>query len=164
MARAYIGLGSNLESPLEQVCRAMAALRQLSQTTLLMASPLYRTAPMGGPPGQADYINAVVALETILDPIELLDALQAIENAHGRVRTEHWGPRTLDLDILLYDELVMETERLTLPHPGLLQRGFVLYPLADIAPDLVLPDGSLCRDLAQQQSQQGLERLHEQCA
>lgn len=139
--RAYIGLGSNLDDPLAQVRDALQELSSIPGTTLTASSSLYRSDPVG-PVGQPDYVNAVAALDTELLPEALLDALQAIEQAHQRVRKIHWGPRTLDLDILLYDNQVIETERLTVPHAWMLERNFVLWPLAEIAPDLLLPDGS----------------------
>lgn len=149
--RAYIGLGSNLDSPLRQVRRAIAELAQLPDSRLCAVSALYRTAPLG-PPGQPDYINAVAALDTRLSPLALLDALQAIERHHRRVRgAVQWGPRTLDLDILLYGDAQLHEPRLTVPHPQMAVRRFVLQPLVDIAPELQLPDGrgihSLCATL-----------------
>lgn len=137
--RAYIGIGSNLDNPISQVRRAFQALAALPACRPVAHSPLYRTAPVGGPPGQPDYINAVTVLDAMLAPNELLTALQALEEAQGRVRTEHWGARTLDLDLLLYDQLISDDPRLTLPHPRLHQRAFVLYPLRDIAPNLNIP-------------------------
>ena len=145
MTQAYIGLGSNLDNPLAQVKQALAELAQLPQTRLQAQSRLYRSAPVG--PAQPDYINAVALLDTQLPPLALLDQLQALEQAHHRVRLEHWGPRTLDLDILLYGDQQIASERLTLPHPFMTQRGFVLYPLADIAPGLQLPDGRALAEL-----------------
>ncbi len=139
--RAYVGLGSNLDEPLQQVSKALRELTNIPDTRLSASSSLYRSDPVG-PAGQPDYVNAVAALDTELAPEALLDALQAIEQAHQRVRKIHWGPRTLDLDILLYDNQVIETERLIVPHAWMLERNFVLWPLAEIAPDLLLPDGS----------------------
>jgi len=146
MARAYIGLGSNLDDPLAQVQRALERLAELPDTRLIGQSRLYRSAPVG-PEGQPDYINAVACLETALSPEILLDHLQQLEHQQGRVRTLRWGPRTLDLDILLYDALVLQTPRLTLPHPEMINRSFVLYPLADLAPDLILPTGQSLQSL-----------------
>jgi 2-amino-4-hydroxy-6-hydroxymethyldihydropteridine diphosphokinase len=154
----YIGLGGNLENPREQVERAFVELASLPQSELLAQSPLYQSRPVG-PAGQPDYINAVALIKTQLPPIELLDALQAIEQAHRRVRLEHWGPRTLDLDILLIDNQVLNTERLTVPHPFMTQRSFVLYPLADIAPDLILPCGTALASLIARCDRDGLVRL-----
>jgi 2-amino-4-hydroxy-6-hydroxymethyldihydropteridine diphosphokinase len=135
---AYIGLGSNLELPQQQVRTAIEDIRAVTKTTLVAQSSLYRSPPMG-PQDQPDYINAVVGVETDLTPHELLDALQQIEQKHGRIRKRHWGERTLDLDILLYADKVIEDERLTVPHPGIAERAFVVYPLAEIAPDLQIP-------------------------
>ena len=146
MAICYIGLGSNLEDPRLQVSDALVELREIPNTELLSHSLLYRSDPVG-PPGQPDYINAVAKLDTSLEPEELLDALQAIEQAHQRVRIEHWGPRTLDLDLLLYANDEIDTERLKVPHPFMTERSFVLYPLAEIEPNLVLPKGDHLSDI-----------------
>ena len=158
--RAYVGLGSNLESPRTQVERAFAALAGLPRTRLAGRSRLYRSDPLG-PPGQPDYVNAVAALDTALEPLALLDALQSIEHAHGRVRTLRWGPRTLDLDLLLYGTRISRCARLTLPHPRLHERAFVLYPLADLAPGLVLPGLGALSELLRQCPYTGLEVLPE---
>jgi 2-amino-4-hydroxy-6-hydroxymethyldihydropteridine diphosphokinase len=146
--RAWIGLGSNLEDPLAQVSTALQELRLLPDTTLAARSSLYRSDPVG-PPGQPDYINAVAALDTRLEPETLLDALQAIEQMHQRVRKIHWGPRTLDLDLLLYGDQVISTPRLTVPHAYMTERNFVLWPLAELAPELILPDGRPLNTLLQ---------------
>lgn len=137
---AYIGLGSNLDSPLVQVTSACKELSQLPQSQLVARSHLYHSRPLG-PQDQPDYINAAVCIRTTLHAEALLDALQQIEQAHQRVRQQHWGPRTLDLDLLLYGSATIATPRLTVPHPQLAERNFVLQPLLDIAPDLALPDG-----------------------
>ncbi len=131
---AYIGLGSNLGEPVVHVTQAFADLQKIPFTQSLRQSKLYISTPIG-PAGQPDYINAVGAISTRLMPIELLRRLQTIEDTHGRHRTVHWGPRTLDLDILLYGDQQINTEILTIPHPGLHERAFVLYPLKEIAPD-----------------------------
>ena len=146
-ARAYIGIGSNLGCPPVQMRRAFRALRELAASRCVACSPLYRSAAVGGPSSQPEYLNAVAALDTTLAPDELLAALQAIEAARGRTRTVRWGPRTLDLDLLLYDRLVLERPRLTLPHPRLHERAFVVYPLYDIAPDLEIPGHGLLTEL-----------------
>ncbi len=137
---AYIGLGSNLGKPTVQVRRAFTELSALPETRLAAHSHLYKSRPLG-PQNQPDYINAVAALHTRLQPLVLLRALHAIECRHGRRReTElHWGPRTLDLDLLVYADETLHTPELTLPHPGVHQRSFVLYPLAEVAPALVIP-------------------------
>lgn len=141
MIRVYLALGSNLAQPLDQVNAALAALAALPQTQLVTCSSFYRSTPLG-PQDQPDYLNAVVALDTTLAPEALLDATQAIEQQQGRVRkAERWGPRTLDLDMLLYGDQVINTPRLTVPHYDMMNREFMLYPLAEIAPDLIFPDG-----------------------
>jgi 2-amino-4-hydroxy-6-hydroxymethyldihydropteridine diphosphokinase len=157
---AYIGLGSNLQQPAQQVKQALQQLTKIPRTRLIAASPLYRSAPLG-PADQPDYINAVAALATRLTPIALLDALQAIEQQQGRVREgERWGPRTLDLDLLLYAEQQIRNDRLTVPHPGLGERNFVLYPLYDIAgEDLVIPGLDTLGHLLEACPRQGLELL-----
>ncbi len=139
-ALAYIGLGANLDNPEDQVRRAIGELDQVPASRLRQVSPLYLTAPMG-PVAQPHYINAVAALETRLAPAALLAALQAIEDRHGRDRSgERWGPRTLDLDLLLYSEAIIDVQGLRVPHPELALRAFVLVPLADLAPlDLAIP-------------------------
>lgn len=142
MIRAYLGLGSNLEQPARQLSRALEALAALPRSRLACVSAVYRSAAVGPGP-QPDYLNAVVGLDTALAPLALLAQLQAIELAQGRVRTVRWGPRTLDLDLLLYGRRHIDTPRLQVPHPGLAERDFVLYPLAEIAGEaLLLPDGT----------------------
>ncbi len=137
--RAFVGLGSNLDDPRAQLQCALLALTGLPLTKLLARSSLYRSAPLGGLE-QPDYLNAVVALETGLSATGLLIELQAIELQQGRVRsTQRWQSRTLDLDLLLYGEMRLHDETLTVPHPGMAQRAFVLYPLQEIAPDLFIP-------------------------
>jgi 2-amino-4-hydroxy-6-hydroxymethyldihydropteridine diphosphokinase len=157
--RAYIGLGSNLDDPEGQLRQALEALRQLPQSRLTAVSPFYRSRPMG-PADQPDYVNAVAMLDTCLEPLALLDALQGIEQQQGRVRTgERWGPRTLDLDLLLYGAEVIAHPRLTVPHPGMKERLFVLRPLADLTPELVLPDGSTVAQLLAACPDEGLGEL-----
>jgi len=158
--RAYIGLGSNLQNPLQQLCWALQALAALPGSSDLVRSPLYRSEPLG-PPGQPPYINAVAGVMTKLPAVELLRALQAIETAQGRVRNERWGPRTLDLDILLYGDSVQTDPQLSIPHPRLAERAFVLYPLADIAPDLVIPGLGKLAERLHACPYLGLERLPE---
>lgn len=139
MNKVYIGLGSNLEDPITQLTQAFNDLSDIPNTRVRATSSLYASHPIG--PAQPDYVNAVAELETSLAPLALLDALQAIEQAHHRVRKEHWGPRTLDLDILLIDDQILNEPRLTVPHPFMLERNFVLIPLHEIAPNLLLPNG-----------------------
>jgi len=156
---AYIGLGSNLSDPRVQVINAAKELDNISASNVIALSALYLSKPMG-PQDQDDYINAVVALETSLSALELLDALQGIENSAGRVRKDNrWGARILDCDILLYGNESIENERLTVPHYGMKVREFVLLPLAEIAPSLHLPDGSLVSLLASKISSNGIVKL-----
>ncbi|AJJ61679.1 2-amino-4-hydroxy-6-hydroxymethyldihydropteridine diphosphokinase [Yersinia aldovae] len=156
MNRVYIALGSNQSMPLQQVKTALEALEYLPRTRLVACSPFYRTKPLG-PQDQPDFLNAVVALDTDLPPEQLLDHTQAIERNQGRVRKEQrWGPRTLDLDIMLYGSLVIKTDRLTVPHYGLKEREFMLYPLADIAPDLIFPDGEALSECLKRIDKNGL--------
>lgn len=135
---AYIALGANLDDPVAQVRTGLAALAALPRTRLLACSSLYRTAPVGYA-DQPDFINAVAAVETTLNPRELLDQLLAIELKHGRVRKFANAPRTLDLDVLLYGDVELHEDGLTIPHPRLHERAFVLVPLAEIAPHCVVP-------------------------
>ncbi len=146
MSLAYIGLGSNLGQPLAQVREAINELQQTDGLKLVAVSPLYASSPMG-PQDQPDYINAVAAVETSLSPHDLLKKLQNLEQQHGRQRLRHWGERTLDLDILLYGQQILDDAELTLPHPGLAERNFVVYPLADIAPDIEIPGQGLIAQL-----------------
>ncbi len=140
MPTAHLALGSNLGDRRATLASALAALAATPGIRVLAVSPIYETAPVG-PPGQDDYLNAVAILETTFAPHALLDTFLAIERDHGRVRTERWGPRTLDLDLLLHGETTLHDARLTLPHPRMHERAFVMIPLAAISPDLVLPDG-----------------------
>lgn len=158
--RAYIGLGSNLDDPKRQVAEAVEEIAAIADTALVARSPWYRSAPVG-PEGQPDYINGVVSIDTTLEPHLLLDALQAIENNHQRVRKIHWGPRTLDLDLLLYGDTTISTERLTVPHAHMKSRDFVLRPLADLNPDLVLPCGTGLESLLADCTSDGLFRIQE---
>jgi 2-amino-4-hydroxy-6-hydroxymethyldihydropteridine diphosphokinase len=141
MLRCFLGLGSNLAEPLLQLQQALAALARLQHCQLGRISPFYRN-PALGPGLQPDYINAVAELFTTLSAAELLDKMQAIETAQGRVRSARWAARTLDLDLLLYGDHLIATPTLQVPHPRLRERNFVLYPLHAIAPDLILPDGT----------------------
>jgi 2-amino-4-hydroxy-6-hydroxymethyldihydropteridine diphosphokinase len=140
--RAYVGLGSNLDGPRERLERALTALDGLPVTRLSKASALYASQPVG-PQDQPDFVNAVALLETRLSPLALLDQLQALEQQHRRQRRRHWGPRTLDLDLLLFDDLTLALPRLSLPHPAMRDRAFVLIPLTEIAPQLTLEGASL---------------------
>ncbi len=159
MERVYIGLGSNLAEPLDQLRGALAALAQLPDTQLVNCSSFYSSDPLG-PADQPRYVNAVAALDTALDPLSLLDALQAIELDQGRERkAERWGPRTLDLDILVFGQLVLDEPRLQVPHYHMHARPFVLYPLAELAPELILADGRRLCDLLLACPFEGLEKL-----
>ena len=145
---AFVGIGSNLNDPARQVRSAIAAIDTSNELQLLSESSLYSSPPMG-PPDQPDYVNAVVEIGTLLDCLELLDCLQHIERVHDRVRGDlRWAARTLDLDILLFGDQSIECERLRIPHPGMIERAFVIIPLAEIAPELMLPNGVTAAALA----------------
>ncbi len=147
MALAFIALGSNLNYPLLQANNAINALKNLQKTDVVAVSPFYRSKPLG-PQDQHDYLNAVIKLVTTLSPLMLLKHLQDIEHAQGRERkAERWGARTLDLDMLLYDNLIIRSDPLTIPHYDMKNREFVLYPLFDVAPELILPDDTKLSDL-----------------
>ena len=142
MALCFIGLGANSNDPIQQVKTALQELAKLPNITLLSQSQIYISKPMG-PADQPDYVNAVALIESKLSAHDIFDLTCHIEQSHGRIRTgEHWGPRTLDLDILLYDNQVISDDKLTIPHYGLKQREFVIYPLLDIDPKLILPCGT----------------------
>lgn len=157
---AFIGLGANLDGPVAQIERALAAIAVLPDTDLRCRSSLYGSRPMG-PAGQPDYVNAVAQIETRLSPEDLLAALLAIERRQGRVRSpaQRNGPRTLDLDLLLHGDAVRADPALTLPHPGAHERDFVLVPLAEIAPDLAIPGRGAVRDLLAGCTGHGVRRL-----
>ncbi|MDO9169777.1 MAG: 2-amino-4-hydroxy-6-hydroxymethyldihydropteridine diphosphokinase [Methylobacter sp.] len=156
---AYIGLGSNLANPVEQIQAARTAITQIAGVQELAFSSLYHSSPMG-PQDQPDYVNAVMGVKTGLSPIALLRCLQRIENAQGRVRkSERWGARTLDLDVLLYGDQVIELPDLIVPHAGLAERAFVLYPLYEIAPQLLVPGKGHIASLLDQCPMNELKRL-----
>ncbi|MBW0148670.1 2-amino-4-hydroxy-6-hydroxymethyldihydropteridine diphosphokinase [Marinobacter arenosus] len=140
MTDAFIGLGSNLEDPAAQLARAVTALATLPNTVFVAQSPFYASRPVG-PQDQPDFVNGAVWLRTSLTPHALLDHLQSIEHRHGRERLRHWGPRTLDLDLLIFGDQTIADDRLTMPHKELPNRDFALQPLLDLNPDLTLPDG-----------------------
>jgi 2-amino-4-hydroxy-6-hydroxymethyldihydropteridine diphosphokinase len=152
---AYIALGSNLDNPAAQIEAAFDALAMLDGSRFVKRSSLYRTAPVGFA-DQPDFINAVCALETALAPRALLDALLALEAARGRARTFANAPRTLDLDVLLYGDQRIDEHGLTVPHPRMHERAFVLVPLAEIAPDCVIPGRGPLRDLLRHVDQSGV--------
>lgn len=159
MQCCFIALGSNQAEPITQVIRAFDELRRIPQSRLLARSSLYRSAPLG-PQDQPAFINAVAMLDTQLEPEALLDALQDIEQRAGRVRTdERWGPRILDLDLLLYANRMIDTPRLKVPHYHMHARSFVLYPLAELAANLTLPDGTPLQTLLAACPPTALERL-----
>lgn len=140
MKRCFIAIGSNLDHPVIQVKTALNELQNLPNSKFISASSLYQSKPIG-PQNQPDFINAVAAIDTNLTASNLLTELQQIEHRHHRVRKMPWGPRTLDLDLLLYGNDVIQLPKLIVPHPELEKRAFVLIPLAQIAPDLTLPSG-----------------------
>ena len=159
MIVAYIGIGSNLNSPIKQVKKAIVNLVILPEITILNSSSFYQSRPVG-PQDQPDYINAVVALETRLSPEALLKALQSLEESQGRKRSGiRWGARTIDLDILLYGKDIIQTKALSIPHPQLKVREFIIYPLCEIAPNLILPTGDSVLSLKELCSAKGIKKL-----
>lgn len=155
---AYIALGSNLQNPVLQIKQAFIALSQLTQSSLIQVSSLYQSEPVGYE-NQPDFINAAAKITTTLTPIELLDALLVIENQAGRERPFANAPRVLDCDLLCYDEIEIQSQKLTLPHPRMHLRGFVLLPLAEIAPDLSISNHGNVVKLAQKHLNQGIQKL-----
>ena len=159
--RAYIGVGSNLADPVAQVRAGIAALARLARTQVEACSSFYRTAPVGLRE-QPDFINAVCRVHTVQAPLELMQNLLEIEQAHGRVRQgDKGGPRTLDLDLLLYGDQAIQTMALSVPHPRLHERAFVLYPLHEIEPDLVIPGRGAVRELLAACGGQRIDKLDE---
>ncbi len=154
---AYIGLGSNLDDPLKQLQNALAEMAVTTGIDLCKRSSFYVTKPVG-PQDQPDYVNAVVKIKTQLSPLALLDELQRIEKRQGRVRNVRWGARTLDLDILLYAENVIDHPRLTVPHPEIQNRAFVLCPLAEITPQIEIPGFGPILELLAQVDQSGIRK------
>lgn len=145
--KAYIAIGSNLNDPLKQVNSVIKELHELPKSHVSAVSSLYQSSPIESD-DQPDYINAVISLETQLHAHDLLTELERIETEHGRTRTtRRWGPRTIDLDLILFDDLSINTPRLIVPHPEFHKRAFVLVPLYEIAPDLVLPSGKKLGEL-----------------
>jgi 2-amino-4-hydroxy-6-hydroxymethyldihydropteridine diphosphokinase len=156
---AYVAVGSNLDDPAQQVGSALARLAQLPECRLVLRSPLYRSIPLG-PQDQPDFINAVAGMLTTLEPLAMLHTLKALELAMGRARpVVRWGARRIDLDLLVHGSTTLVSEVLTLPHPGMPARNFVLYPLCAIAADLWVPGLGVVRDLTSRASAQGLQRL-----
>lgn len=159
MIDVFLGLGSNLASPLQQLQRCVDAMGSLDQVDLIAVSPFYGSKAIG-PGEQPDYVNGAAHIRTTLPADVLLKALQGIEQQHGRERGPvRWLPRTLDLDILLYGDQMIDQPHLHIPHPRMQERNFVLLPLFDLAPDLILPDGKSLRDLVQQCGNDGIWRL-----
>ncbi len=162
MHTVYLGLGANLNAPRKQIHAAVAALKALNDVEFVCVSHDYASKPMG-PQDQPDYVNAVACVKTALKPEQLLNLTQAIELEHGRVRKEErWGPRTLDIDILLFGNDVIDTPRLTVPHYGLTEREFVVYPLLEIAPTLVLPNNQSLADITKTLPLNDLQQLPQQ--
>lgn len=156
---AYIGIGSNLSTPIKQIQEACAALKTIPQCIWKTVSSCYASKPMG-PQDQPDYANAVALLETQLSCRDLLLQLQQIEQQQGRVRkAERWGPRTLDLDIILYGDVQISEPDLVVPHYGCKEREFVIYPLAEISPDIVFPDGETLQAVKKRLPLNGLQRV-----
>lgn len=159
MMDAYLGLGSNLATPLQQLQQCVAALNDLPDVQVVAVSPLYGSTAIG-PGDQPDYVNGVAHIQTRLSAEDLLKSLQSVEQRQGRERGPvRWLPRTLDLDILLYGNQVMALPHLHIPHPRMQERNFVLLPLFDLAPDLILPDGKALRDLVKLCGSAGIWRL-----
>jgi len=159
LVRAYIGIGSNLADPWNQVKRAIAELDEIPDCCCVKHSSLYRSRPLG-PTDQPDFVNAVAAVDTTLSAQRLLEILHEIERRHGRVRgAQQWGPRTLDLDLLVYGSACIVSESLTVPHPGVVQRDFVLHPLYEIEPDMQVPGHGPIAGYLSRCVDHGLERL-----
>ena len=152
----YIGLGSNIGQPFQQIKDALAKLAELPDTAILNDSGYYLSAPMG-PEDQPEFVNAVVQLSTRLGVFDLLARCQAIERSQGRVKTRHWGERNIDLDILLYGDELIDAENLVVPHPGILKRDFVYLPLLKINPDVILPGTGKLSELLARSSDAGAD-------
>ncbi|TDJ65421.1 MAG: 2-amino-4-hydroxy-6-hydroxymethyldihydropteridine diphosphokinase [Proteobacteria bacterium] len=162
-AGVYVGLGSNLDNPIGQLRTAKSALSMLPRTRLERCSSFYRTVPVGYAE-QSDFLNAVCRLSTELDPAMLVEHLLAIEVQHGRVeRKQKWGPRILDLDLLLYDQSVMSTPGVTVPHPRLHERAFVLYPLSELDGNLIVPGRGKVTELLVSCREQKIEKIDTTC-
>lgn len=157
-ALAFIALGANLDQPVQQVSRALRELDEIERTHVVAVSSLYRTAPVGYA-DQPDFINAVAQVETALSPHALLDELHVIEERHGRLRSFRNAPRTLDLDLLTYADLMLDEDGLTLPHPRLHERAFVLMPLAEIAPHAPIPGREDALRLLSRVDKSGIEKI-----
>ncbi len=160
MATVFIGLGSNLGDRVANIRMALEKLSSQPEIKIRAVSSFYLTKPVGFQ-DQPDFVNAVAALETDLSPKEMLSVILKIENEMGRVRNFKWGPRNIDIDILLYDNLVLDTRELKIPHPFMTERAFVMKPLAEIAPKLKLPDGRTVKEIINGLDDQGVQRLTE---
>ncbi len=158
MSRAFIALGSNLKNPQAQVESALQEIANTPNIKLIKASSLFKTTPVGYD-NQPDFINAVAEIETLLSPLDLLHTLLDIENQHGRERPFPNAPRVLDLDVLLYDNVAINTLELTLPHPRMHTRGFVMLPLAEIAPKINIGNDGFADELAAKCDNQGVSKL-----
>ena len=156
----YIGLGSNLDDPAEQVERAFEFLRAVPEIRLLSRSSLYRSGPIG-PLDQPEYVNAVAKISTTLDARELLEALKRIERLRGRKRGVRWGPRVLDLDLLVYGHECVDELHLKVPHPGIAERNFVLLPLMEVAPGLTVPGLGRIADIPVNMHEPPIARIEE---
>ncbi len=144
--KVYIGLGSNIEQPYIQIKDAIQALNALPDTKIVCDSGYYKSRPMG-PKDQPDFVNAVVELQTNLLPDELLECCQMIEQEQGRIKKRHWGERTIDLDILLYADVEMKTDKLEIPHPGIVQRDFVYLPLLKLNSEIIIPGAGVLKNI-----------------
>jgi len=162
MSICYIALGSNLNKPEHQLNQAKKAISQIAQTAVTKCSSIYKSEAITlDGKAQPDYLNAVIQVDTGLTPEALLDALQLIENQQGRVREERWGARTIDLDIVLFADQTIQTDRLIVPHPEMNNRNFVLYPLYQISPELGIPGGKSLKELLPMVSEQSLIKMGE---
>ena len=160
MITTFVGLGSNLDDPVSQLLTAFDELAALPSSRLIRRSSLFRSKPLG-PQDQDDFVNAVAEVQTELDALTLLSALQAIETQHQRVKTRHWGPRTLDLDLLLYADESINLKELVVPHAQMLKRNFVLVPLTEIAPKLSIPGAGFLSEQLVSQDYSGLEKIND---
>ncbi len=155
---AFIGLGSNLDDPVAQIKRAFELLATIPDTEVVAQSSLYQSPPFG-PVEQPDFVNAVAKVQTFLDAPTLLQQLQGIERSQGRIRGERWGPRILDLDLLVFSDQEIDEPNLEIPHPGIAERNFVLLPLREIAPELVIPGLGSVSDLAVNEREPQISRI-----
>lgn len=155
---AYLALGSNLNNPVQQLLDCCQTLKQHPKIDFIQHSSFYQTPPLG-PQDQQDFINAVVQIQTSLTPEQLLQTTQQIEKDQQRIKTRHWGPRTLDIDILLYEQLNYQSPNLSIPHKEMTKRNFVIIPLAEISPKLILPDGTSLTEILSKQDQNNIKKV-----